>query len=265
MNELFITAEIGINANGSLDIAKQLIAIAKEAGADAVKFQKRTIDLCYTPYFLSQPRESPWGKTQRDQKEGLEFSFEEYDEIDRFCNELGIGWYASAWDLDSQQFLKRFNLLYNKIASPMITNKKLLEVVAKEKKPTFISTGLGNGLNEAFQIFRQHKCPFTIMHTVADKKTDLMYFDRYLTYDNEAQLSEIKRLKAAYNVPVGFSCHSYSLLVPVLAVALGAEALEVHITFDRAGYGTDQVCSFEPEGLRRIVRDARRVKEILGG
>lgn len=263
MNNPFIIGEVGINANGSLDIAKQLIAVAKEAGADAVKFQKRTIELCYTPEFLALPRESPWGKTQRDQKEGLEFSFEEYGEIDRYCRELGIDWFASAWDLPSQHFLKRFNLKYNKIASPMITNEALLKKVAQERKPTFISTGLGKGLNEAVAIFRQHNCPFTIMHTVAGKKTDLMYFDRYLTYDNEVRLSEIKRLKDAYNVPVGFSCHSYSLLVPVLAVAMGAEALEVHICLDRASYGTDMVCSFEPEGLRRIVRDARRVREIL--
>ncbi len=263
MNNPFIIAEIGINSNGSLGIAKQLIKMAKDAGADAVKFQKRTIELCYTPEYLALPRESPWGKTQGDQKRALEFGREEYGQIDTYCQELGIEWFASAWDLPSQQFLNGYNLKYNKIASPMITNLPLVTMVAKAKKHTFLSTGLGKGLDEAVAIFRKYNCPFTILHCVASKKKDILYYDRYLAFDEETHLTEIPRLKEKYGVPVGFSCHNYSVLAPIQAVAIGAEAIEVHITLDRASYGTDQPCSFEKGGLERIVRDCRRVQELM--
>ena len=138
--EIFIIAEIGINHNGDINIAKELIKVAKDAGCDAVKFQKRTIDLVYTKELLDSPRESPWGTTQRAQKEGIEFNFDSYKEIDSYCKEVGIEWFASAWDMESQKFLRKFNCKYNKIASAMLTYEPLLNEVASEKKHTFIST-----------------------------------------------------------------------------------------------------------------------------
>ncbi len=134
---IYFIAEIGINHNGDLNIAKQLIERAKMADCDAVKFQKRTVDLVYSADFLAQPRESPWGKTQREQKEGLEFGDTEYDEIDDYCSKLGIDWFASAWDIPSQKFIRRYNCPYNKVASAMATNPSFLKEVASERKPTF--------------------------------------------------------------------------------------------------------------------------------
>src|SRR3990172_1921617 len=163
---LYLIAEIGINHNGSIDITKELIDVAKDSGADAVKFQKRTIDLVYTKELLDSPRESPWGKTQREQKEGLEFGREEYQEIDRYCREKGIAWFASAWDLESQKFLRQFNLKYNKIASAMLVYEPLLRMIAEEKKHTFLSTGMSKqkNIDRAVEIFRASGCPFELMH-----------------------------------------------------------------------------------------------------
>lgn len=250
MNNPFIIAEVGINHSGDINIAKQLIDMAKRCGADAVKFQKRTIDLVYSQEFLDSPRESPWGSTQREQKEGLEFSKEDYDYIDWYCNGV-IPWFASAWDLESQVFLEQYKLQYSKIASPMITNKSLLYAVAEQGKHTFISTGMGVG--EAVKIFRGYRCPFTLMHAIM----------KYPCPDEDCNLLAMKQLKKDYECPVGFSNHNPSILPTSLAVALGASALEVHITLDRTMYGSDQAASFEEEGLRRVVRDARRVWPIL--
>ena len=163
---VFFIAEIGNNHNGSLDICKQLIDVAVSAGADAVKFQKRTLELVYTPELLDSPRESPWGTTQRDQKEGLELSLDDYKEIDRYCKSLNIQWFASAWDLESQKFLKQFDCNYNKVASAMIVYEELLEAIAAEKKHTFISTGMSTKLDidKAVEIFRKSDCPFELMH-----------------------------------------------------------------------------------------------------
>src|SRR3972149_1774047 len=165
---IFIIAEIGINHNGSLDIAKQLIDVAKDAGADAVKFQKRTIDLVYTKDLLDSPRQSPWGTTQREQKEGLEFCLEEYSKIDRYCREKGIAWFASAWDLESQKFLRQFDLKYNKVASAMLVYEELLYEIAMEGKHTFISTGmcLSEDIDKAVNIFKTCKSRFVLMHCV---------------------------------------------------------------------------------------------------
>ena len=164
----FVIAEIGINHNGDIVIAKKLIDVAKNAGCDAVKFQKRTLDIVYTKELLDSPRDSPWGKTQRDQKTGLEFGKKEYDIIDEYCKEKKIEWFASAWDVESQKFLQQFNLKFNKVASAMLTYLPILDVIAKEKKHTFISTGMSSfaDIDRVLEIFRKNQCPFSLLHCV---------------------------------------------------------------------------------------------------
>ncbi len=255
MNNPFIIAEIGINHNGDLDITKKLIDVAVSAGCDAVKFQKRIVDKCYSQEFLDSPRESPWGTTQREQKMGLELRREQYSSIGIYCIRERIPWFASAWDLESQKFLQRYNLEYNKIASKMITNTELLEEVAREGKYTFISTGIGvkDHIDKAVEIFRSHNCPFMLMHCIP----------KYPCPDYDCALETIKRLKDLYNCQVGYSCHNSGILSPALAVGLGADAVEVHITLDRSMYGSDQPASFEKHGLELLVRDRRLVRTML--
>ena len=254
---VFVTAEIGINHNGDVEIAKNLIEIAKNAGCDAVKFQKRTVEKVYSKSVLDSPRESPWGKTTRDQKLGLEFGKKEYDEINQHCLLYGIDWFASSWDLDSQSFLCQYDLKYNKIASAMLTNSELLKTVAKEKKHTFISTGMSTmeEIGDAVNIFREHNCPFELMHTNSS----------YPMKTEEANLLCIPMLKKKFNCDVGYSGHEVSAYrVSLIAVSLGATSLERHITLDRTMYGSDQAASLEPSGLKRMVRDIRGVVAILG-
>ncbi|MDD3375240.1 MAG: N-acetylneuraminate synthase family protein [Candidatus Omnitrophica bacterium] len=254
--KIFIIAEIGINHNGDLSIAKKLIDMAKECGCDAVKFQKRTIDIVYTKELLDSPRESPWGNTQREQKEGLEFGKEEYDEIDRYCKEKGIIWFASAWDLESQKFLKQYDLKYNKVASAMLTHYDLLEMIAQEKKHTFISCGMSDWgmIDKALEVFEKKGCVYTLLHCVSTYPSD----------DEECNLNAIKTLKKKYGCEVGYSGHERGVLPSILAVAAGAVVLERHVTLDRTMYGSDQAASLEHRGLELLVRDARRVKDILG-
>lgn len=252
----FSIAEIGINHNGQLDIAKQLIDVAKEAGCDAVKFQKRTIDLVYSQELLDSPRKSPWGTTQRDQKEGLEFGQDEYEEIDQYCRKEGIEWFASAWDLESQKFLRQFDLVYNKVASAMIVYEDLLREVASEGKYTFISTGMTrNGqIDKAVQIFREADCPFELMHCVST----------YPMIDEDANLKCIQKLRDLYKCDVGYSGHEVGLVVSFGAAALGITSLERHITLSRAMYGSDQAASVEPSGLRMLIGGVRKIQEALG-
>ena len=188
----YLIAEIGINHNGSLDITKKLIDAAKESCFDAVKFQKRTIDIVYDKKTLDTPRESPWGTTTREQKLGLEFEKEEYDEIDNYCKKLGIDWFASAWDSQSLQFLDNYDLKYHKIASAMIVDKDLLESVAQRKKHTFISTGMSNKkeIDDAIKIFRENSCPFELMHCVST----------YPMKAEDANLTTINQLKKDLNL-----------------------------------------------------------------
>lgn len=253
---IFIIAEIGINHNGSIKIAKEIIDMAVEAGCDAVKFQKRDINIVYTKEFLESYRESPWGNTQRAQKEGLEFSKKEYDEIDQYCKAKNIEWFASAWDENSQEFLRQYNLKYNKIASVMLTHESLLKMVAAEGKHTFISTGMSDYeyIDRAVDIFRKANCPFTLMHCVST----------YPCADEECNISLIPVLQSRYKCPVGYSGHETGLLPSLVSVAMGAVALERHITLDRAMYGSDQAASLGKRGLELLVRDARKVQEILG-
>ena len=254
---LFLIAEIGINHNGDLAIAKQLIDSAAEAGFDAVKFQKRTIDKVYTQEFLDAPRESPWGSTQRAQKEGLEFSAQDYEEIDRYCKEKGLQWTASAWDMDAQVFLQQFNCSFNKVASPMLGHVPLLNLIASEKKKTFISTGMSTleELDAVVKIFKDSNCPFELMHCNST----------YPMKEEDANLLCIPMLKNRYGVNVGYSGHESSLIkVCTAAVTLGATSLERHITLDRAMYGSDQAASIETHALENFVTSVRAISGILG-
>jgi N-acetylneuraminate synthase len=258
MNEkhVFIVAEIGINHNGDLNIAKKLIDWAVLAGCDSVKFQKRTVDKVYTKEYLDGYRESPWGTTQRAQKEGLEFGKEEYDEIDRYCKEKGIEWFASAWDIDSQKFLQQYNLKYNKIASAMLTNDELLEEVAKEGRYTFIATGMStyDEIDHAVEIFKKHNCPFELMHCNST----------YPMPKEDANLSLIPVLKERYGCKVGYSGHETGRIVSTSAVALGATSIERHVTLDGTMYGSDQAASLNVRDLARLVEDIRLIETILG-
>ncbi len=256
MSNIFVIGEIGINHNGDIDIAKQLIDVCVEAGADAVKFQKRTIDLVYKQEMLDGFRESPWGTTQREQKEGLEFNFDQYQEINDYCKKKDIKWFASAWDLESQKFLQKFDCEYNKIASAMIVYEDLLELVASEKKHTFISTGMStyDDIDKAVGIFRKHECPFELMHTIST----------YPMKEEDANLNLIKTLQDKYECDVGYSGHESGVSISVAAAALGITSLERHITLDRAMYGSDQAASLEPAGLRTLVGSVRKIPGAMG-
>ena len=254
---VFIVAEIGINHNGDVELVKKMIDVAKSAGCDAVKFQKRTVEKVYSKEVLDSPRDSPWGKTTREQKLGIEFGLREYDEIDRYCFLHDMEWYASAWDVDSQKFLRQYNLKHNKIASAMLTDYKLLETVAEEKKLTFISTGMStiDEVRKAVEIFKKYDCPFELMHCNSAYPMDI----------SEANLLCIPALKKEFNCNVGYSGHEVAgYLVCVSAVLLGATSIERHMSLDRTLYGSDQVASLEPLGWIRLVRDIRKIKQILG-
>ena len=254
---VFITAEIGINHNGDIDIAKKLIDVAKKCDCDAVKFQKRTVENVYSKETLDSSRDSPWGKITRDQKLGLEFNKNEYDEIDAYCKEKKIEWFASAWDIDSQLFLGNYQLKYNKIASAMLTNVELLNIVAEEKKHTFISTGMStiDQISHAVKIFKNSDCPFELMHSNSS----------YPMKPNEANLLCIKTLKEEFNCDVGYSGHESSgYYISLAAALLGATSIERHITLARDMYGSDHASSLEPVGLERLVRDIRALNLIMG-
>lgn len=253
---IYIVAEIGINHNGDMSICKKLIDIAVDVGCNAVKFQKRDINSVYTQDFLDSKRESPWGTTQREQKEGLEFSLNDYLEIDRYCKSKEIDWFASAWDLNSQEFLKQFNCKFNKIASAMIVYEDLLRVVAKEGKHTFISTGMTtyDDIDKAVEIFREEKCPFELMHTIST----------YPMMDKNANLKMIKTLSEKYICNVGYSGHETGIAISTAACALDISSLERHITLDRSMYGSDQSASLEPAGLRQLVGAVRKCEIAMG-
>ncbi|MBU4288995.1 MAG: N-acetylneuraminate synthase family protein [Proteobacteria bacterium] len=252
----FIIAEIGINHNGDINITKQLIDGAIFSGCDAVKFQKRTVEKVYSKEELDKPRESPWGTTNREQKLGLEFGKKEYDEIDSYCKEKGIHWFASAWDLDSQLFLRQYNCKYNKIASAMLTHRNLLEMVAEEGKYTFISTGMSTmeEIGAAVNIFRKYNCPFELMHCNST----------YPMKDEDACLSMIPILREKFKCKVSYSGHEVGLIVSCAAVALGATSIERHITLAHEMYGSDQAASVEVMGFYRLTRYIRAIEVAIG-
>jgi N-acetylneuraminate synthase len=254
---LFLIAEVGINHNGDMSIAKQLIDSAADAGFDAVKFQKRTINDVYTQEFLDSPRESPWGTTQRAQKEGLEFSREQYKEISEYCASKKISWSASAWDLRAQEFINGFNCTFNKVASPMLGHIPLLKLIASTQKKAFISTGMSTleEIDRVVEIFLNANCEFELMHCNST----------YPMKEEDANLLCIPMLRERYKVNVGYSGHESSLLkVCAAAVALGATSIERHITLDRAMYGSDQAASIETSSLKGFVDAVRKIPAILG-
>lgn len=252
----YFIAEIGINHNGDLSLAKKLILNSKKAGFDSVKFQKRDIETVYSKETLDIPRESPWGKTTRDQKYGLEFNEEEFDEIDKYCKELDIDWFASAWDLKSLEFLDKYNLKYNKIASAMIVDKVFLEEVAKKKKYTFISTGMSSldDITCAVDIFRRQKCDFELMHCVSTYPMD----------PKNANLKTIEDLKKKFNCKVGYSGHESGLAVSYAAAMMGISSLERHITLDRSMYGSDQSASLEMRGMIELISVIKKMYISIG-
>ena len=255
-SNIYIVAEIGINHNGDLKIAKELIEKSKAAGVDAVKFQKRTIDIVYSQETLGQLRDSPWGTTQREQKEGLEFTLNDYKEIDEYCKQLNIDWFASAWDENSQDFLNNFNLPVNKVASAMTTKLDFVEKVASEKKPTFISTGMCTykDIDNVVDIFKSNNCKFVLMHTNSE----------YPSRENKLNLNMIKTLNEKYNCNVGYSGHEPSVSPSLVAATLGAVSIERHVTLDRSMYGSDQAASLEYPGLKNLVDTVRKLNIILG-
>ena len=256
MKKPYLIAEIGINHNGDINIAKKLIKNSKDCGFDAVKFQKRTIDIVYDKKTLDLRRESPWGTTTREQKLGLEFEKSEYDEINKFCKEINIDWFASAWDLTSLEFLESYNLKYHKIASAMIVDKNFLEEVAKKKKHTFISTGMSTkeNIDDAVSIFKKNSCSFELMHCVST----------YPMKIEDANLVTINQLKNEYKCDVGYSGHENGVVVSVAAVMLGISSLERHVTLDRTMYGSDQAASLELPGMKNLCASINKILISLG-
>ncbi len=256
MKDIYIIAEIGINHNGSIEIAKELIDMAKDCGCNAVKFQKRTISIVYSESQLQQYRESPWGKTQRDQKEGLELTIEDYDNIDFYCKENNIEWFASSWDIPSQKLMRKYNFPHNKIASAMATNLEFISEVASEGIHTFISTGMMEikQIDKTVDIFKKVGCEFTLLHTVST----------YPSEESDLNLRCISTLKDRYNCAVGYSGHETTVSPSIVAAALGATAIERHITLDRSMYGSDQSSSLQKDGLRTLVNSIRKLPIIMG-
>ena len=254
---VFIIGEIGTNHNGSIDIAKKIIDAAVNTGFDAVKFQKKSVEKIYTKEFLDSFLESPWGTTQREMRLHREFSENEFKQIDQYCKKRKIEWFFSSWDIDSQISMRKFKTKFNKVASAMLVHEKLLEIIAEEGKPTFISTGMSTmkEIEKAVKIFRKYKCPFELMHSTSS----------YPMKPGEANLKMIPMLKRKFQCNVGYSGHEVSAsVISAAAVMLGATSIERHLTLDRTFYGYDQASSLEPEGMRRLVRDIRLLDAVMG-
>ena len=252
----FLIAEIGINHNGSIDITKKLIDEAKKSNFDAVKFQKRDIDLVYSKEILDTPRESVWGTTTREQKMGLEFNESEYNEIDEYCKKKQIKWFASPWDINSLEFLDKYNLDYQKVASAMIVDQKLLNEMSQRKIHTFISTGMStkNEIDNAVQIFNNNNCSFELMHCVSTYPMKL----------EDANLSTINELKKVYQCDIGYSGHENGVVVSLAALMMGISSLERHITLDRTMYGSDQSASLEPAGMMNLTNSIDKMLSAIG-
>lgn len=252
----FIVAEIGINHNGDMDLTRKMIDVAEAAGFNAVKFQKRTVDVVYTPEELAKPRENPFGPTNGDLKYGLEFGREEYEEIDRCCKEHGILWFASCWDEGSVDLIDKFDVPCYKIASASLTDDELLRHTrrAAGHRPIILSVGMSTieQIDHAVEILG--KDSLVITHACST----------YPAYYEELNLRVIPVLRARYGVPIGYSGHETGLASSVAAVALGACVVERHITLDRSMWGTDQAASLEPSGLTRLVRDIRLAEKSMG-
>jgi len=252
---VFVIAEIGINHNGDIEIAKKLIDVAVKSGANAVKFQKRTIDVVYTPEELTKDRENPFGDTNGDLKRGLEFGQKEYQEIDTYCKEKNIAWFASCWDEGSVDFIDQFNPPYYKIASASLTDDELLKHTRSKGKPVILSTGMSTMQEVEHAIEVLGKDDLILMHTVAT----------YPAENKNLNLRVINTLQNKFpEIPVGYSGHEVGLIPSLVAAILGAYAVERHITLDRSMWGSDQAASVEPQGLERLVRYIRLFGEVCG-
>ena len=250
----YVIAEIGINHNGDIDLAKKLINVALGSGCDAVKFQKRTIDVVYTPEELAKPRESPFGATNGDLKRGLEFEQEEYEEIDRYCREVKIDWFASCWDEASVDFIAQFKVPCFKIASASLTDDNLLRHTRAVGKPIILSTGMSTIQEVDHAVEVLGKKDLVLLHACST----------YPAYYEELNLHVIDVLRDRYRVPVGYSGHETGLPSSVAAAVLGACMIERHITLDRSMWGSDHAASLEPNGITRLVRDIRLIEKSMG-
>lgn len=250
----FVIAEIGINHNGSVDLAKRMIDEAVMAGCDAVKFQKRTVTKVYTPEELDVYRPNYYGSTNRDLKLGLELSYEDYCIIDEYCRDKKIMWFASCWDLDSVDFIEQFDVPCHKVASAMLTDDEFLLKLKSLGKPILLSTGMSSmeEIRHAVDLLGEDN--LVLFHCTST----------YPTNHTEINLRVIETFREEFSCPIGYSGHERGLLPSILSVELGANSVERHITVDRTLWGSDQAASLEPEGLRRMVRDIREVKKILG-
>jgi N-acetylneuraminate synthase len=250
----FIVAEIGINHNGDVDLARRLISVALAAGCDAVKFQKRTVEVVYSAEELAKPRENPFGPTNGDLKYGLEFEQEEYEEIDAFCKSVKMTWFASPWDEASVDFLQRFNIPVYKIASASLTDDHLLRHIRATGRPIILSTGMSTYAEIDHAVEVLGKEDLLLMHSTST----------YPASYNELNLRAIPTMAARYGVPVGYSGHETGIPTSVCATALGACCVERHITMDRAMWGSDHAASLEPNGISRLVRDIRLWEQSKG-
>jgi N-acetylneuraminate synthase len=250
----YVVAEIGINHNGDVNLAKRLISIAFAAGCNVVKFQKRTIEIVYTPEELAKPRESPFGETNGALKYGLEFGVKAYREIDRYCQETKIPWSASPWDERSVDFISMFEVPYFKVASASLTDDSLLRYIRSKGKPIMLGTGMSTleEIDHAVDVLGTKD--LILLHTNST----------YPSHFSELNLRTIPALRERYNLPVGYSGHESGIPTSVAAVVLGACVVERHITVDRALWGSDQAASLEPNGINRLMRDIRLVEGALG-
>jgi N-acetylneuraminate synthase len=251
---VFIIAEIGINHNGNVETVKKLIDVAVEAGCDAVKFQKRTVDVVYTPEELAKPRESVFGDTNGDLKRGLEFGEKEYTEIDQYCKEKGILWFASPWDEGSVDFLAKFDIPCYKIASASLTDDALLKHIRSKGKPIILSTGMStvDQIRHAVEVLGEDD--LVLLHCTST----------YPGADEELNLQVIPWLKEEFSCPIGYSGHEVGVYSSLVAAVVGAAVVERHITLDRAMWGSDQAASLEPQGIERLVRDIKAIPIWLG-
>lgn len=267
-NRTYIIGEIGINHNGDVNIAKELIDVASSAGCDAVKFQKRTVDIVYSDEELARPRESPWGSTNRDQKYGLEFGFDEYCAIDEHCRLRGIEWFASCWDIESVDFIEQFDVRYHKIASAMLTDDDFVRRLVGTRKRLIMSTGMSSEsqIRHALDVVSGHRdfCRDTL-HSI------LHCTSTYPTKPSEMNMLGIRTLDDMLHdidgfdsTVVGFSNHYSGIVWAPIAVSLGARVIEFHMTLDRTMYGSDQAASIEPHGVRQIVEHVRLTEQMLG-
>lgn len=254
LSHCFIIAEIGINHNGDINLAKRLVKLAKDNGCDAVKFQKRTVELVYSKHELEMERPNPFGNTNGDLKRGLEFSYEQYQEIDKYCREHDILWFASCWDKNSVDFIDSFNPPCHKIASASLTDDELILHIKSKGRPILLATGMStqDEIDHALSILGMDN--LVLMHCTST----------YPSLESELNLNVIPNYIKRYSCPIGYSGHEKGVLPSVIAASMGACAIERHITTDRTLWGSDHPASLEPEGLRRLVRDIRLLNTIKG-